>query len=141
MVSAINKLTGEVVELDTDTPEQLVQAWKMAQEYEKVSTQLKAQLKELVPKLTGDRGESEEVSGYVFKVQNIQRMNYDKAILRQNLDEDTFDLLLKPDKTAIDKYIKENLETLGETSSVIRQAMIPEGNAYQVIKLEKTIRD
>lgn len=140
-ITAMNKATGEVIDLPADTPEQIVEAWRVAQEYDKAAVALKDQLKRLVPAIVGDNGISEPVGNYMFRVSSVQRMTYDKAVMRQVLDEDTFDVLLKPDKTAIDKYLKENLETLGTGSTQLRQAMIPEGKPYQVIKLEKLTED
>lgn len=141
MIKATNKATGEVVELETDTFEQIVEAWRVASEYEKTAKALKDQLKKLVPDLIGERGMSEEYKGYAFRVSNVQRMTYDKAVMRDVLDADTFDVLLVPDKTLVDTYLKENLELLGEASTLLRNAMIPVGAPYQIIKLEKLSRD
>ena len=140
MVTATNKHTGEVVSLIVNNQQQLVQAWLIAQEYNKVSEKLKAQLKELVPKFV-ESNLSEPIDGYQFRISNIQRKNYDKTVMREVLDADTFDLLLKPDKTAIDTYLKENLESLGDVSTRLREAMIDEGAGYTVIKLERLDRE
>ena len=140
MITATNKATGEVVELGTESPEAIVSAWRVAQEYEKTAKALKDQLKELVPDFVGEKGVSEQIGDYIFRVSSIQRMTYDKAALRELLDEDTFDVLLKPDKSAVDRFLKENLGQLGETSTKIRGSMIADGKPYQVIKLEKVSR-
>ena len=66
-----------------------------------------------------------------------QQRNYDKSVMRQVLDEDIFDLLLIPDKLQVDNYLKENLEQLGEASSKLRESMIPIGDPYVSIRLEK----
>lgn len=139
MVTATNKHTGEVVSLIVNNQEQLVQAWLIAQEYAKVSEKLKDQLKELVPKFV-ESSLSEPIDGYQFRISNIQRKNYDKTVMRDVLDADTFDLLLKPDKPAIDTYLKKNLETLGDVSTRLRETMIAEREPYQVIKLERLDR-
>lgn len=140
-ITATNKATGEVIELDANTPAEIVAAWRVAQEYDKAAAALKDQLKQLVPSLVDVRGLSEPVGNFQFRVSSIQRMTYDKSIMREVLDADVFDTLLKPDKTAVDHYLKENLETLGEASTLLRQGMIAEGNPYQVIKLEKISRE
>ena len=137
MISVTNKATGELIEIDTSTPEQLVKGWQLAQEYSKTADKLKDELKLLVPILIKDDGKSEDIGKYVFRQSNVQRMTYDKTVLRNTLDEDTFNVLVKPDKPAIDKYIKDNLETLGDVARTLRSAMIPDGKGYQVIKLEK----
>lgn len=140
-ISATNKATGEVIEWPANTPEQLVEAWVLAKEYERLALSLKDQLKKLVPSLVGDRGTSEPISNYMFRVSTVQRMNYDKSVMREVLDPDVFDVLLKPDKPAVDKYIKENLETLLDGSTRLRKAMVAEGKPYQVIKLERLSDD
>lgn len=138
-IKATNKATGEIVDLPVDTLEQIVDAWRVAQEYVKTAETLKDQLKKLVPKYISDKGTSEPMSGYMFRSSPIQRMNYDKSVLRQVVkDEDLLDTFLKPDKTTIDKYLKENLP---EFSTELRKSMIAEGRPYQVIKLEKLSRE
>lgn len=133
-VLATNKATGEVVDLPVDTPEQIVEAWRTCQEYVKTADALKDQLKKLVPDLVGNSGTSEPIGNFMFRVSSIQRMNYDKSIMRQTMDADLFDTMLKPDKTSIDKYLKENLP---DWSTELRKSMVAEGKRYQVIKLEK----
>jgi hypothetical protein len=135
-ITATNKATGEVIELDASTPEQIVQAWQTAQQYSKAADALKDQLKKLVPDLVGSRGISEPIGNCQFRITSVQRMTYDKSVMREVLDADTFDLMLKPDKTAIDRFLKENLEILGDASTALRTSMIAEGNPYQIIKLE-----
>lgn len=141
MIKATNKHTGEVIILLADTPERLVEAWQIAQEYAKTAEALKDQLKRIVPKFVENGSTSDPINGFMFRISNVQRMNYDKAKLREVLDEDTYDLLVKPDKPMIDKYLKENLESLGSASTELRQAMIPEGKPYEVIKLERLDRE
>ena len=141
MITATNKATGEVIELPSETLEEVVSAWQVAQEYEKAAKALKDQLKKLVPKYVDHTNRSEEIGNVRFNVNSIQRMTYDKSVLRSTLDEDTFDVLLKVDKPAVDKYLKENLVELGEASTIIRQAMVADGQPYEVIKLEKLSRE
>lgn len=140
MVTATNKYTGEIVELSADDLEDIVEAWNVAREYEKVAEALKDQLKKLVREKVSENGVSEPVNGYMFRVSNIQRKNYDKSVLRTVFDEDTLDLFLEPNKPAVDKYLKENLAQLGEASTILRNSMVEVGKPYQVIKLEKLDR-
>lgn len=138
-IQATNRATGEVVELPANTPEEIVSAWQIAQEYEKTAKSLKDQLREVVPSLVTDRGVSEPIGKVMFRVSNIQRKTYDKSTLREVLDADTFDTMLKPDKKTVDTYIKELVKT-GDpegVSSKLRESMVAEGMPYQVIKLEK----
>jgi len=139
MITATNKHTGEVVELPADTPAQIIQAWQIAQEYEKVSKALKDQLKEIVPSLVDDdKSLSEEYNGYAFRISNIQRMNYDKTTLFNVVkDQDLLNEMLQPDKAYIDKWLKDNVETSGELGTELRKSMVAVGKPYQVIKLER----
>jgi len=139
MITATNKHTGEVVELPTESFEQIIQAWQIAQEYEKVSKSLKDQLKKLVPTFVDEaKGVSREHKGFMFRVSNIQRTNYDKSVLIDRVkDQGLLFEMLKPDKPFIDGYLKENLAELGTLSTELRTTMVAEGNPYTVIKLEK----
>jgi hypothetical protein len=137
MIKAINRATGEVLELPADTLRELIDAWNVAKEYKKTSEAISEQVKPLIDKYMAASGLTEEVDGQRFRVTVIQRKNYDKAVMRNVLDEDTFDLLLKPDKTVIDNYLKEHLEDLGEASTILRTSMVDEGKPYEVVKLEK----
>jgi glutamine synthetase type III len=140
MIKAINKVTGEVINLPTRTFDDIVSAWQFASAYEKTAKELKNQLKLQVPIYINSNGLSDEWHGQAFRMSNVQRMTYDKTVLRDNVDEDTFDTLTIVDKSLTDTYLKENLESLGERSTIIRSAMIPLGKPYTVIKLEKLTR-
>jgi hypothetical protein len=140
MIKTVNRETGEVIELTASTFDEVLAAWQVAKEYERVGNDLKDQLKKLVPKFVDDNGKSKVKNGYMFRLSNVQRMTYDKAVLREVFDADELDLLLKPDKKAVDNYIKDHLEELGEKSTLIRSAMVADGKAYEVIKLEKVER-
>src|ERR1700739_3808675 len=106
-ITATNKATGEVVDLPANTPEEIVIAWQIAQEYEKTSTALKDQLKNLLASLVNERAISGPLKNAQFRITTIQRMTYDKATMRQLIsDEDFLDTLLKPDKPLIDKLLK-----------------------------------
>jgi len=137
MISAINKATGEQIELETNTFEQVVEAWRVASEYEKAAKSLKDKLKALVPEYVGERGVSEEHDGYMFRQSYVQKMNYDKAVMREVFDEDTIDLFLEPKKSAVDSYIKDHLTEMGVDAKRLRATMKEAGNGYTVIKLER----
>lgn len=139
-VSATHKTTGETIEHDVNNIVDMVNAWRLASEYEKLAMSLKEQLKKMLPPFLDESGNSEEVGGYVFKSRLIHRRNYDKTIMRQVLDEDTFDLLLIPDKTKIDAYIKENMNSLGDISTKLRETMVDVGRPYNVTRLERLDR-
>jgi hypothetical protein len=142
-VNEEHKITGEVINLEVDTFHGIIEAWKIATEYERVAKALKAQLKALVPDYIGDNGRSEEWNGYQFRVSNIQKMTYDKPALRAALGEDTYDLFMEPRKSDIDEYLAE-LVARGDPDGVstkVRAAMVPKGKPYQQMVLEKVTRD
>lgn len=141
MVKTTIQSTGEVIELEVEDLKSLMNAYMLAQEYEKASKDIKDQLKELLPAYLDEFGKSDELDGKQFKQVSIQRMTYDKAVLRQVFDEDLLDLFLKPDKSQIDRYIKEHLDELGEDSTKLRKAMIVDGKPYTQVKLEKITRE
>lgn len=136
MISITNQFTGEIYEVNTDTPEQIRDSWILAQSLEKSATKIKDKLKPFVANLIEANG-TKEIGDYAFRQSTIQRQNYDKSVLREIFDEDLLDLFLEPNKTAIDKYIKENVEELGEQSTKLRETMIAVGQPYSVTKLEK----
>lgn len=136
-VSETVELTGEIIEFapgnQTELTEDYLQVSKTIKAYEAIKKKLAKQAEQYI----GVNGTSEPVNGYMFRQSSIQRMTYDKAILRQVIDQDTLDALLEPNKKLVDNYLKENLEELGEASTRLRESMIATGNPYSVTKLEK----
>lgn len=127
-----DKLTGLIYETDTD--EQVIESMIRINDQLKALDDVKKQLRDLVIErdLSG-----KEHNGRLVRVSSVQRMAYDKQLMRSLLDEDTYEVLTKPDKTAVDRYLKENLEALGDISTQLRRGMLPEGNPYTVVKIEK----
>jgi len=136
MIKSVNVVTGEVYEFSDTTPDEIIVSWNLINETIKALERAKDKLKKKVPDLVNHVGVYEG-ENFTFRVSSVQRVNYDKAVMRQVFDEDLLDTLLVPHKPSIDAYIKENLEDLGESSTLLRESMIEEGKAYQVIKLEK----
>lgn len=135
-MQVVDTLTGEVLEFPDTTPEDIKNSWlqisKQIQALERAKDKLKPKVAELL-----DEFGKYEFEDYMFRQMTVQRRNYDKAVMREALDEDTFDLLLIPDKTAIDRYLKENLESLGDASTKLRESMVDVGQPYSVTKLEQ----
>jgi len=140
MIQVVNTGTGEIEEYSDETPEEIMESWRLITDQIKMLERAKEKLKKKVPAIVDNNGVYEH-GKYRFKISSVQRFNYDKAVMRQVFDEDLLDTLLKPDKTLIDTYIKDNLADLGEASTLLRQSMLEEGLAYQVVKLEKVSRD
>jgi len=132
----VDKLTGLIYEADTD--EQIIESMILINDQLKSLDKVKSELRELIIErdLSG-----KEHNDRLVRISNVQRMNYDKAVLREVLDEDVYDLMVKPDKRMVDTYLKENLEDLGDSSTIIRNAMIAEGMPYTIVKIEKVKRD
>lgn len=131
-MKVVNKFTGEIYELSTKNPQDIVDSWRLLSELIKAAERAKDKLRAAAETL-----ERQDINGYQFVVMNNQLYNYDKTVMRQLLDADTFDSLLVPDKAAVDEYLKENLDTLGKISSELRQTMVPVGSPYQTIRLQK----
>lgn len=131
-MKVVNKFTGEIYELPTRKPADIVDSWRLLNGLIETAKRAKDKLK-----VKAEALDRQDINGYEFIVMNNQRFNYDKAVMRQLLDADTFDSLLVPDKAAVDEYLRENLDTLGEASSELRRTMVPVGSPYQTIRLQK----
>lgn len=137
-VTETNQTTGEVFEFSVSTPAEIIVAYRACSGAIKTFEALRKKIIKLADPLIGDKGISEIYDGYMFRQSAIQRMNYDKAVLREVIkNEDDFDLLLEPNKKAIDTFVREHLADLGEGSTILRKSMVPVGKPYTVVKLEK----
>lgn len=135
-----DKLTGEVIELKDgsleETIDSLLYAQKTIKSWEAAVKKLKKTAEEQMP----DGKNFHEHGDYGLRISNVQRKTYDMTVLRKHLDEDTINEFLSLKKGAVDKYIAENLEELGEASTELRNTMLDDGKPYQVIKLERLNR-
>lgn len=138
-LSTVVPATGEIVEVDVSTPEAVIDSYKYINDYIKSLEGLKKKLQTRATEVVNPNGTYEH-NGYMLRVSSVQRMQYDKFVLREVFDEDTLDLFLEPAKTRIDDYLKEHLEELGDNSTRLRESMIAIGNPYRVVKLEKLDR-
>lgn len=139
-MQVVDVLTGEVMEFADTTPEDIKNSWLQISKQIQALERAKDKLKPKVAELLDEQGKY-DFGDYMFRQSIVQRKNYDKAVMREALDEDTLDLFLVPDKTAIDKWLKENVEELGEISTTLRTTMVDVGNPYTITKLEKVVRD
>jgi len=136
MISVTNKVTGEQIGLSIDTPQEIMQSWRLAQEYEKNAKELREKLAPFVDELINEKGVSESFGGYMFRQSSVQRYKYDKAKVREYFeDEDLVDTFLVVNKKVLDTYVKENIDKLDGFS---RDKLVePDGMPYSVTKLEK----
>lgn len=138
-VSATVEATGEILTHVAETPEQLIDSLAIVNAYidayEKVKKQLKARADKLIEADTYEHGD------WLFRRSSVQRQTYDPLVLREVIpDEDTLAGFYKLQKGVVDDYIAEHLGELGEGSSRLRSTMVPDGPAYQVVKLERLTR-
>ena len=136
----VNKLTGEVMELPVNSPVDIKDSWLLVSESIKALERAKDKLKPFVAGMLDENGQY-DYGDYIFKHTTVQRQTYAKGVMREVLDADMFDLFLSPDKTKIDAWLKENVATSGGIGTALRNSMIPMGNPYSVLRLEKVKRD
>lgn len=133
--AAVDEQTGLV--FDLSSPESAIEAQleinKLIKSLEKTKTQIRDVL------ISHDKF---EYNNHVVKVIPVQRMTYDPTVLRNEIqDEDLLWQMFSPNKTWIDNYLKENLEDLGDVSTVLRKSMVPTGKPYTTVRIEKLVRD
>ncbi len=138
-VSSIIESTGEVIEFDASSPEAVIESYRLLNETMKAYEDVKKQLQKRARDVVDERG-IYEYKDHMLRVSGVQRYNYDKAVMREVLDQDTFDLFMEPAKGKLDEYIKENLSSLGDFAKTLRDTMVPVGNPYTVVKLERVRR-
>jgi hypothetical protein len=131
------KITGEILEFNASNLAEILETWRVASEYIKAYEKVKDRLKLVIEPFLNDRGQA-EINGFLFRESIIQRMTYDKSVLRDAFDDqDLLDMFLDVSKTKVDNYLKENLAELGELSTVLRKSMIPVGRPYKTLRVEK----
>lgn len=125
MIQVVNKLTGEVYELDDQTAVQIRDSWLMLTETIKACERAKEKLKPKVDTIMAELS-TLPIGPYQFRRTITERKTYDKAVMREVLDADVFDLMLEPNKTRVDEYLKDNLEILDhEVGTKLRNTMVP----------------
>lgn len=135
MVQVVDLATGEVLEFADRTPVEIKNSWDQISQQIKALERAKDKLKPKVSELI-DSGQA-DFGDAIFRQTAVQRMNYNAAVMRDNLDPDVFEALMVPNKPLVDTYLKENLTELGEVSTELRRSMVPVGEPYTTIRLEK----
>lgn len=133
--------TGEILEFEVTTPEQMVEVWAMASDYIKAYEHIKDIIKKKVPEIVNSNNTYEH-GNYMFRISNIQRYTFDKSLMREVMDEDEVDLFLKPDPAKLKKYVAEDIKNGGDRDwgkLTNPKNLIPDGNPYEVIKLESLV--
>lgn len=133
--TAVDEQTGLV--FDLSSPEAAIEAQLEINRLIKSLEKTKLQIRDVL--MIHDNF---EYNNHVVKVIPVQRMTYDPTVLRNEIqDEDLLWQMFSPNKTWIDNYLKENLEDLGEVSTVLRKSMIPTGKPYTTVRIERLVRD
>lgn len=146
-IKTIVEATGEVIELDATKPLDIVTAWQIATDYEKAAKDLKNQLKDYLPSMINDvTGLSDRYGDYHFRQSSSQPMTYPVSKVREvftpelrkrfDLDEDAF---LEVKKSELDKFIKKNLDILGDKSTELANSKVAKGNPRVSVRLEKVV--
>lgn len=135
-VTATNKASGEYIELPADSPDEIVRAYLIAAEYEKVAKTLKDQVKKLLPDIIDEQGLTPEVDGFVLRKYESQRMTYNKQALRQVFDEDELDLFFTVSKGAVDAYLKQH-EIDPDQLAELKAGLEPAGSVTSSFRKEK----
>jgi hypothetical protein len=129
-----NYTTGEIIEIPSETQEQIMESLLEINQTIKLWESAYKKLKGIAEKKI-DHGF--EHNGYKFYSNVIQRQTYDMNKLREVFDEDELWNFMELKKTAVDNYIKDHLDDLGEKATMLRKSMIESGNPYSITKLEK----
>lgn len=136
-LTATNSFTGEIVATSYNSPEEAgLELLALNKQIEALES-LKKQLQDYIAQNANESGLLNISDQYIVRVTQTQRMQYDKAVLREVFDEDELDLFLEPAKGKIDRYIKDHLDDLGEFSTMLRESMIPTGSPYRTVKVER----
>jgi hypothetical protein len=135
-VTSTVKLTGEVIELQADTREQVVESLLYIKAYTDALDGLKKKLNAVATEMIDADGPILH-NGYRLNSSVVQRMSYDETVLREVFDADELAMFTEYKKTAIDAYIAEHLDDLGDQSTLLRSTMQPTGNPYAVVRLER----
>jgi hypothetical protein len=142
MITATNPLTGEMFDIPDSNGTEIEAAYEMVKSIEKTVAELKDSLKARVKVMAGDDGYIETPNG-IYKVSWVQKQTYDKPQLRQLLDEDLLDTFLEVKKSTVDNWLKERVLKNDYDNAVlhsVRQALIPQGFGYEMVKFTKNLR-
>ena len=132
-----NKMTGEMVEIQTATPQDILYAYRLAKEFEDLGKRIKDCVKKEVPKILDEQGRSQEVDGYIIKSYESQRMTYNRMALYDAFDdEDLIQEFMDVSKGKVDAYIKEH-DLTDEQIEILRNGLEPNGKVINSVRLER----
>lgn len=145
IINVVNKYTGEVMSFSTARPVDKAQSYLAINETINALERAKDKIKDQILTEIGERGEEDlEVgSSFIWHRQTRRYFNYDLGVMRERLDEDLFNMLIKPDKTKIDEVLAESVKAKKhpviepEIGSELRKTMVEERMPVTALRLER----
>lgn len=143
-VVVVNKATGEIYEWSTSNDLKLAESYKQISEMIQALERAKKKIRDQVlVKLDNAPNDSIEVGDYKWNKIIMHRKNYNIEVMQHELPPDIYDALVKPNKVAIDDWLKEVVE-MGEDSpieqevvKILRDTMYDERPPTVAVKLER----
>lgn len=110
-LSVVNKATGEIMEWDITTDEQMAMVYDEMTQFESALKRAKEKLKAKIVDRMG--GEEKLDVGLQYQFAIVPRNNYEYYLpeLRKWFDEDTIDTVLKADTKKTDQLIKDFVDS------------------------------
>lgn len=140
-VKVVNVATGEIYEYDWSNDAEQAMAYDGINQTIKALERARDKIKKKVLAEVDDR---KRAGDYEWRIITRNYMNYDISVLRHEVDEDLFNQLVKPNKTAIDELIKEAVAAPTELKDIslsaakqLRDTMIKDKKPSIALKLER----
>lgn len=146
-VTVVNKLTGEIYDFDWADEESQAEAYANLSETITALERAKKKIREIVVADMDKRQlDHNKVGGGRFEWHKVisRYYNYDLRIMRNVLDEDLFNQIIKPNKTLIDKFLKESVADPehavipADAGQALRDHMTEERPPSVALKLERS---
>lgn len=142
-ITVVNKHTGEVWDFGWANDEGLAEAYANINETLAALERGRRKLREAVLKQMEKEGvDHRGVGRYIWHKRINRYLNYDLSTMRKVLDEDTLNLLIKPDKPKIDQMLKDSANNPKspviepKAASALRETMVEERAPAVVLRLE-----
>ena len=142
-ITVVSKATGEIFEFKADTDMELAQSYDQIRELigalERAKTKIRTQV---LQRMEASNDDSIDLGNYKWRKQIRHYLNYDMTVLRNLLDEDLLNDLVKPDKTKIDQYIKDSVDAdspviPADVATELRATMFAERTPSVAVMLER----
>lgn len=114
----INKQTGEYIDTEYDSVEELRDRYEDLEAQIASLKKLQEKIKNDIKEFMGDETEFDLGKGYKFKKVISEYKNYDPEVMWDWLTTEEFKRLVKPDKKAVDEYLSEHMDDEGRWKQV-----------------------